>query len=119
MRKMCLTYIAIFVGVIIGVCLFACYQQMVDPLADLANSGYLSGTHVGQKKGDLLRRFGQPSDEKPGIPRHPAVEFTQAHPTAVTLIYYRSTGVLYLTFEKIDDEWICFSSDWYSNNCGI
>lgn len=70
------------------------------------------GQYVGQTWEAILGKVGKPSSEREGHYGNPPVDYIQEHSLALTLIYARPYGVLYLCFEKVDGLWVCFSSDW-------
>jgi hypothetical protein len=115
MRKPRLLYAAILTGVLIGVYLYVNYRHLFDPLA--GPNRPVSGTHIGQKKDEFVSQYGRPTKQWPGIYGGPPDDYSQSHPTAITLVYERASGTLYLAFEIINSEWVCFSSDWMPTGC--
>jgi hypothetical protein len=61
--------------------------------------------NVGQTKAALIQRFGPPS----GGWREDA--------STMTILYKRSGGTLYLSFDKQQGEWICVRSNWVPDRC--
>jgi hypothetical protein len=70
---------------------------------------------VGQTKEAITGRFGSPSHEWEGCYGNPPVSYTEAHKPSITMTYKRCTGVLYLSFEQVGDNWVCYSSHWMPN----
>ncbi len=71
--------------------------------------------YVGQTKAALIAQYGRPTHEWEGHYGNPSLAYAEQHDPAVTLTYVRSTGALYLSFERKGDEWVCFSSCWMPN----
>ncbi len=91
-------------------------KSKVNPIDDPL-SGPISGEYVGETKTDLISRFGEPSHQWNGHYGSPSLEYARQHVSAITITYKRPNGVLYLSFEKKGDEWVCFRSNWMPNGC--
>jgi hypothetical protein len=66
----------------------------------------------GQTRAAILTRLGPPTHEWNGHYGNPPLGYVDAHSPAISMIYERPFGRLYLSFEQVDGEWICFSSSW-------
>jgi hypothetical protein len=84
--------------------------NILDPL----DRGHwpFSGEYIGQTRASVVARYGPPSAEWQGHYGNPREDWAKNHEPAVSMDYKRLTGNLYLSFHQVNDEWICFSSDW-------
>lgn len=89
------------------------YRNPFDPL----DSGRqpVDGEYVRQTKESITGRFGPPSHEWEGYYGNPPLDYANAHSPSITTTYIRFTGTLFLSFEQVDAEWICYCSDWMPN----
>jgi hypothetical protein len=72
----------------------------------------VSDDYLGMSKAAFVGTYGPPSHQWEGHYGNPRLDYVQQHPGTVSLTYERWTGTLYLSFEEVDGEWRCFSSDW-------
>jgi hypothetical protein len=98
----------ILAGILLGAIAYFAFhlgfmRNPFDPLD--AGTEPVSGQYVGQTRDAIERRFGAPSRVRAG-------HYYMKDPSAVTLLYERLSGTLYLSFQEVDGEWVCFSSDW-------
>jgi hypothetical protein len=71
------------------------------------------GEYIGWTRTAIEAKHGPPSHEWQGHYGPPVdEEYARKHDPAVTVIYERGDGTLYVSFEKKNGEWICFRSDW-------
>jgi hypothetical protein len=71
-----------------------------------------SGQFVGHPESSILQRFGPPTHQWQGHYGNPPVKYRRAYSDAITVVYERPTGILYLSFCKEGSRLVCFSSDW-------
>jgi hypothetical protein len=86
------------------------YRNPFDPM-DSGRSP-VEGEYVHQTREAILSRFGTPSHQWQGYYGNPDLSYTSTHSPSITMTYIRPTGVLYLSFEEVNGEWICYSSHW-------
>ena len=91
------------------------FGNLFDPLDAGRNS--VSGQHVGQTKQAIVARFGPPSNQWEGHYGNPDDRYCKANNPAITFIYERPSGILYLSFKQVNGAWVCFTSDWMPNGC--
>ena len=72
----------------------------------------VEGEYLNQRMAAIRDRFGPPSDEWEGHYGNRTDEYIKKHDPSVTMIYVRSAGTLYLSFERVNGEWVCYSSHW-------
>jgi len=70
-----------------------------------AAKGYLGATMT-----SVMARRGNPSEKWEGHYGHPDLAYVNAHGPPITMIYNDSLGVLYLSFEQVNGQWVCFSA---------
>jgi hypothetical protein len=68
--------------------------------------------YAGWTKGDVIGHLGPPSTHSDGHSGDPPLDYARQHSPAITFTYFRPAGTLYLSFEQVNGEWVCFSSDW-------
>jgi len=86
------------------------YRNPFDPLDSGRNP--VEGEYLHQTRDSIRERFGPPSDEWQGYYGYPPLSYTNLHNPSITMTYIRSAGILYLSFEQVDGEWVCYSSHW-------
>jgi hypothetical protein len=79
----------------------------------------VASDYVGRTKASVTEEYGPPTREWNGCYGKPPPNYLKLHGQAVTLIYERFTGTLYLSFDPVDDEWVCFSSHWVPNGIAL
>ena len=104
---------ALTAGAALGVYLY--WGNPFDPME--RGRAPVAGEYVGQTKAAVIGRYGPPTREWSGCYGLAPADYVTKHDRAVTLIYERSTGRLYLSFDPVGGEWVCFSSDWMPNGC--
>jgi hypothetical protein len=67
---------------------------------------------LGHTKAAVIHRFGPPSSSWNGSYGQ---DSSEGYDPAVTLVYRRHSGAMYLSFCLENDEWVCFSADWLPN----
>ncbi len=106
---------AILIGAVLGIVIVLAFRmgyisKPFDPMDH--GSKHVKDEYVGETRAAILSRSGPPTHEWKGIYAAPPVEYAELHPEAITMIYQRPTGALYLAVEPINDVLTCFSSDW-------
>jgi hypothetical protein len=71
---------------------------------------------VGYTKADITERFGPPTDTWRGHYGRPRLSKVRTYPEAVTLVYQRASGSLYLSFCCEKGRWVCFSAQWMTKD---
>jgi hypothetical protein len=77
------------------------------------------GRCVGWTEKQIKDRFGEPSHQWSGFYGKPPATYTLLHPSAVSMVYERFTGTLYVSVEPVNGEWVCFECTWAPNGCII
>src|SRR5262245_29598167 len=104
-----------------GVHLVSLQKRVPPPIGDLPESveGEKDGfsrtfedRFLGHTKESIIRRFGPPSVQFDGHYANPPFEYRWFFFDAVTLMYERPSGSLYLSFCYQKGQWVCFSADW-------
>ncbi len=72
----------------------------------------VQGTLAGHAESKILERFGPPSDRWDGHFGCPPYDYSRQYPDAVTAVYIRPSGTLYLSFCQQEGRSVCFSSCW-------
>jgi hypothetical protein len=102
-----------FGAIVIVLAGFGYYELIGNPF-DPIDRGKLpiADEYLGKTKTFLIWKYGSPSKEWSGHYANPPTDYIEQHKPAITISYERFTGVLYVSFERKGDEWICFSSHW-------
>jgi hypothetical protein len=102
----------LLIGAVFAV--YLCCGKLFDPV----NRGLapVADEYVGQTKTSIFKQYGAPTHEWNGCYGNPSGDYAKKHDGAVTVVYQRSTGLLYLSFDRVGDEWVCFSSHWMPNS---
>jgi hypothetical protein len=85
------------------------FVYVTDPIGEKLKMGKAC---LSQKKASVLNRFGKPTCEHKGYIAPVREEYVKAHPVSVTLEYRCRSGTLYLSFEPVNGEWVCYDADW-------
>src|SRR5262245_3863443 len=85
------------------------YRNPFDPM----DSGRepVTGEYLHRTMDSVQGQFGSPSHQWHGHYGSPSDDYTKQHKPSITMTYIRSTGILYLSFEQVGDDWVCYSSD--------
>jgi hypothetical protein len=104
---------------VLGILGLACMTALVVYLVrgdifDPLNRGRspVSGEFVEQSRTAIEAKCGPPSAEWEGHYGNPPNEYTREHDPALSVTCRRGAGTLFLSFERRNGEWVCFSSDW-------
>jgi hypothetical protein len=112
-ERILIAVIAVFVVFVAAVTICVVRGNIFDPL----NRGWsvVVDDFVGQKKAAIEARHGKPSNEWAGYYGRQPIEFTKQHSLAISTACERGGGILYLSFEQKNGEWVCFKSHWMPN----
>ncbi|HSQ58217.1 MAG TPA: hypothetical protein VLM40_21005, partial [Gemmata sp.] len=67
---------------------------------------------IGHTEAAITTRFGPQTHRWEGMYGNPPVHYRMKYPDAVTAIYERPSGALYLAFCWEKDKLVCFSANW-------
>jgi hypothetical protein len=112
-RKRILVGLAVFITALGGFVLYQLRGNPFDPLD--RGKEVVAGEYLGKTKASIIQRYGPPSKEWAGHYGSPPTDYMEQHSPSVSLLYQRLTGTLYISLEKKDDDWICYSSHWMPN----
>jgi hypothetical protein len=93
--------------------IYRTWGNILDPLD--AGRTIVEGRFVGQTKAAIEARYGKPTREHAGYYGKPDVSYEKEHSPAITTLYIRFSGRLFLSFEQREGEWVCFDSLWCPN----
>lgn len=71
-----------------------------------------AGAFVGHPEANIAERFGPPTHRWRGHYGAPPLSYQRTYPEAVTAVYERPAGTLYLSFCEERGRLVCFGSDW-------
>ena len=112
-RKRILVGLAILITALGGFVLYELRGNPFDPLD--RGKEPVSGQYLGKSKTFIIQKYGSPSKEWAGHYGKPPTDYIEEHSPSTTLLYERFTGTLYISFERKDDDWVCYSSYWLPN----
>jgi hypothetical protein len=69
---------------------------------------------IGHTEASIIERFGPPTDTWKGHYGLPRMRERQAYPEAVTHVYQRPSGRMYLSYCREKGKSVCFSATWLS-----
>jgi hypothetical protein len=95
---------------------FAFYKLKGNPLDPIDRGKEpVANEYLGQSKTHIIQKYGSPTKEWSGHYGKPPVDYIKQHSPSVTMVYHRFTGTLYISFEWMDDDWVCYASHWVPN----
>jgi len=102
------------VAALTGVVLFFVVEKFLGNPFDPMDAGRkpVSGQLVGMTSDEFMSRFGGPSHTWKGHYGNRPLNRSEANSTAFTMTCVRRNGTLYLSFEEVNDRWVCFSPGW-------
>ncbi|MBP3956122.1 hypothetical protein J8F10_12595 [Gemmata sp. G18] len=80
--------------------------------ADAANWYEFDRCFVGHTEASITEHFGPPTEHWAGHYGMPPLSVQRLYPEAVTHIYQRPSGQMYLSYCREKEQWVCFSATW-------